>query len=168
MDYKILCLVLSIMACSSLEGVTLSFLPNDEPTEASQTLEWRQSRTTIGAPGMDETSNRFVGEKQVICANTRTNDANKKGHSYTCQKQMDYADSSCRNYLKWKDCDLACNLCPCSTAGTKRAKFMDAFEGEHCSGHGTCKAECTQLSCKNAKCVCKQGWTGDKCETPPR
>ena len=65
--------------------------------------------------------------------------------------------NSCQNYLGWKDCDMACNLCACSTAtGTKK---------EHCSGHGKCEAVCTEKTCLNAKCNCNEGWTGTKWET---
>ena len=62
---------------------------------------------------------------------------------------------SCQNYLLWKDCDQECNLCACST-GT--------YVGEHCSGHGTCEASCTDQTCLEAKCKCDDGWTGDKCQ----
>ena len=46
--------------------------------------------------------------------------------------------------------------CACSTgSGTN---------GEHCSGHGTCEADCVGPTCSDAKCVCEDGWIGDKCE----
>ena len=73
----------------------------------------------------------------------------------TCASQLS-GTSSCKDYLSWKDCDKECNLCACSTAtGTTK---------EHCSGHGTCEAECTTSSCSQAKCQCDTGWTGTKCE----
>lgn len=75
----------------------------------------------------------------------------------TCSHQLK-GGSSCDNYLVWKDCDYECDLCECSTAtGTNK---------EHCSGHGTCNATCSETKCNEAKCVCDKGWKGDKCELP--
>ena len=91
----------------------------------------------------------FVGFEGA-CVNTR--DSTGK---YPCGVQLGRG-STCVNYLRWKDCDSTCNLCACSTAkGTN---------GEHCSGHGTCEATCTAITCKGAKCNCDAGWSGDKCE----
>ena len=68
------------------------------------------------------------------------------------------AGQTCEDFIRWGDCDLHCNLCACSTAsGTNR---------EHCSGHGTCEASCSQLTCSDAKCKCDADWTGDRCEFP--
>ena len=85
------------------------------------------------------------------CTNTRDNNPNQ----HSCASQIS-SGNSCRDYLRYKDCDKACNLCPCSTGkGT---------EGQHCSGHGTCQAWCNKTSCSSAKCICNPGWTGAKCE----
>ena len=92
----------------------------------------------------------LVTEASGSCANTRDNGGGK-----TCVTQLK-AGSSCQKFLGWKDCDRQCNLCACSTAsGTKR---------EHCSGHGTCEATCTQYTCTGAKCKCDSGWSGDQCQ----
>jgi len=86
----------------------------------------------------------------VTCVNTRDN-----GSGNTCTYQLN-ADSSCQDYLGYKDCDKECNLCACSTAS--------GTAGEHCSGHGTCEASCNKWTCTDAKCKCNPGWTGSKCE----
>ena len=84
------------------------------------------------------------------CVNTRDN-----SNGLTCSTQLNRG-SSCQDYLRWKDCDLNCNLCACSTAIDNTT--------QHCSGHGMCNASCNVSSCSNAKCSCNPGWTGDKCE----
>ena len=92
----------------------------------------------------------LITEASGSCENTRDN-----GVGYSCEAQLN-AGSSCQKFLRWKDCDRQCNLCACSTAsGTKR---------EHCSGHGTCEATCTQYTCTGAKCKCDSGWSGDQCQ----
>ena len=92
----------------------------------------------------------LITEKSGSCVNTRDN-----GGGNTCVEQLNFG-SSCKNHLRWKDCDRQCLLCACSTAsGTRK---------EHCSGHGTCKATCTQYECTGAKCQCDSGWSGDKCQ----
>jgi len=84
------------------------------------------------------------------CVNTENN-----GRGETCLGRFN-SGYTCKNLIKWKDCDGYCNLCACSTAsGTKN---------EHCSGHGTCEATCTQYECTGAKCQCDAGWSGDKCQ----
>ena len=83
------------------------------------------------------------------CGNTRDN-----GDGANCNSQLANGQS-CQNYLLWKDCDQECSLCACST-GTHAV--------EHCSGHGTCEASCTDKTCHNARCKCDDGWTGDKCQ----
>ena len=86
------------------------------------------------------------------CVNTRDN-----GNGHSCVNQIKWG-STCVNYLEWGDCDQECGLCACSTAiGTTR---------EHCSGHGECEAICEKDGCTDAKCRCKEGWIGDKCEIP--
>jgi len=65
-------------------------------------------------------------------------------------------NSTCRHELLLKDCDRECGLCACTTA---RGLYR-----EHCSGHGSCSADCDNFGCKNAHCVCAVGWTGPKCE----
>jgi len=90
---------------------------------------------------------------KATCTNARDN---RGGHSCAHQLQT---GNTCQQYLQWKDCDAACNLCSCSTAiGTT---------SEHCNGHGTCTASCTADTCSGAQCVCNAGWTGDKCEREP-
>ena len=92
----------------------------------------------------------LITEASGSCANTRDNGGGK-----TCVTQLN-AGSSCQKFFGWKDCDRQCNLCACSTAsGTGK---------EHCSGHGTCEATCTQSTCTGAKCHCDSGWSGDKCQ----
>ena len=84
------------------------------------------------------------------CVNIRDN-----GRGNTCSHQLKSGES-CWNYLEWKDCDKSCNLCACSTAsGTIK---------QHCSGHGTCLASCTQNKCTDAFCRCHFGYFGDKCQ----
>ena len=84
------------------------------------------------------------------CVNTRDN-----GKGETCVDRLNNG-YTCKNLITWKDCDRYCNLCACSTAsGTGK---------EHCSGHGTCEATCTQSTCTGAKCHCDSGWSGDKCQ----
>ena len=84
------------------------------------------------------------------CVNTRDN-----GGGANCSTQLESGES-CQSFLKWKDCDRSCSLCACSTAsGTIK---------EHCSGHGKCRADCTQDTCINAKCQCYPGWSGDVCQ----
>jgi hypothetical protein len=65
-------------------------------------------------------------------------------------------NSTCKHELLLKDCDRECGLCACTTA---RGLYR-----EHCSGHGTCSADCDNFGCKDAHCVCAVGWTGPKCE----
>jgi len=90
---------------------------------------------------------------EAQCTSTRDNGG---GNSCASQMTNGNSDQNCQNYLLWKDCDQACNLCACSTAsGTTRG---------HCSGHGTCSATCSQSTCTGASCQCDSGWTGSKCE----
>ena len=84
------------------------------------------------------------------CTNTRDNVPG----SSKCSAQL--GGSKCYQFLIWKDCDRECNLCACSTAKGETS--------QHCSGHGTCHAECSETTCSYAKCVCDEGWTGPKCE----
>ena len=91
-----------------------------------------------------------MGWGLASCVNTRDNsNANK------CDSQI-RGGSSCGNYLLWKDCDMTCNLCACSTSKETKP--------EHCNGHGTCKASCDSKSCTGAKCECQKEWTGHKCQ----
>ena len=99
-----------------------------------------------------------LGQKYVIgtCTNTRDNNFG----AFKCSDQLKGGKNSCNDYLRWKDCDAECNLCACSTAhGTNE---------EHCSGHGTCVAECSMTYCQAARCDCDNGWTGEKCELPSK
>ena len=92
----------------------------------------------------------LISKSSGSCANTRDN-----GGGDTCFHRLNNG-FHCQDYLRWKDCDRQCNLCACSTAsGTGK---------EHCSGHGTCEATCTQSTCTGAKCHCDSGWSGDKCQ----
>ena len=92
----------------------------------------------------------LITKKSDSCVNTENN-----GRGETCLGRFN-SGYTCKNLIKWKDCDGYCNLCACSTAsGTKN---------EHCSGHGTCEATCTQYECTGAKCQCDAGWSGDKCQ----
>lgn len=84
------------------------------------------------------------------CTNTRDNTPGRD----SCSTQLGKS-SSCLDYIKWKDCDRACNLCACSTASGRTR--------EHCSGHGVCEASCFRQTCSDAKCKCEAGWEGDKC-----
>ena len=91
------------------------------------------------------------------CVNTRDN-----GKGAKCADQLNPLNlnplNSCQNYLLWKDCDMECKLCACSTGtGTKK---------QHCSGHGKCEAVCTKSTCSEAKCRCNKGWIGIKCDIP--
>ena len=95
---------------------------------------------------------RLGGNPFARCFNTRDN---RQG-AYSCSKQIGNGYGPCHKYLKWKDCDKACNLCACSTS--------DKTNPQHCNGHGTCEASCDSKSCSGAKCVCDQGWTGSKCQ----
>ena len=94
----------------------------------------------------------------AVCVNTRDN-LNKLDpkRAATCARLLrTEKKATCGNYLVWKDCDSSCNLCACSTAkGTKK---------EHCSGHGKCYASCTTNTCTGAKCICDDGYFGEKCE----
>ena len=73
-----------------------------------------------------------------------------------CSRELEMG-ASCKNLVKSKYCDRACNLCDCST-GSGRIR-------EHCSGHGTCVAKCEQDTCIwGGLCECNAGWSGDKCQ----
>jgi len=96
---------------------------------------------------------RFSAAAAATCLNTRDN-----GPGAKCAAQLSRGSGTCAQYLRWKDCDQSCNLCACSTAVL--------MTREHCSGHGTCSAECGAQSCTGAACVCDEGWAGPKCDTP--
>ena len=87
-----------------------------------------------------------------VCFNGR--DING-GHS--CDTQINSHGSDCRDYLGWKDCDMACNLCACSTGDATGAM-------SHCNGNGVCEATCEQKGCSEARCRCNPGFMGDKCQ----
>ena len=65
-------------------------------------------------------------------------------------------------------CDDFCNLCACSTARevAREEQAEDGLIAYHCSNHGECIANCTSDICHSARCECKDGWTGDKCDVP--
>ena len=92
----------------------------------------------------------LITERSGSCVNTRDN-----GKGETCVSRLNNG-YTCKNLIKWKDCDRYCNLCACSTAS--------GTTSEHCSGHGTCEATCTEYECTGAKCQCDAGWSGDKCQ----
>eukprot|EP00928_Gymnodinium_smaydae_P054119 TRINITY_DN3794_c0_g1_i1.p1 TRINITY_DN3794_c0_g1~~TRINITY_DN3794_c0_g1_i1.p1 ORF type:complete len:3080 (-),score=568.50 TRINITY_DN3794_c0_g1_i1:116-9355(-) len=96
----------------------------------------------------------YMGDKceEKACANVL--DA-QNGGAKTCQRKRELG-KSCQDFLASKLCDNQCGLCACSTgSGTK---------AEHCSGHGTCQADCTEKGCSNAECNCQDGWMGSKCD----
>ena len=86
------------------------------------------------------------------CTDTRDSNPNIP----RCYSEIYDSGRSCRDFLDSKDCDMRCNLCPCSTSR--------GSEPQHCSGHGSCQALCDTKSCFSAKCKCDSGWTGSKCE----
>ena len=113
-----------------------------------------------GCPALPALGSQPSGDNQsptTACINTRDN----RPGQFSCAHQLAAARSSpasCTDYLRWTDCDDACDLCECSTAvGTT---------SEHCSGHGTCTATCTRTGCTGAACQCEAGYSGSKCETP--
>lgn len=88
------------------------------------------------------------------CANARDND----NDSNTCDIMFDHWSAHCSNYVKWKECDGLCGLCPCSSA------LPNSKEGEHCSGHGVCEvSSCSQRECFDARCVCDPEYQGPLC-----
>ena len=89
------------------------------------------------------------------CYNTM--DTDKNGD--TCYESLNDHGKSCKDFLRMKACDSACNLCACSTSSAN-AGFADS---EHCSGHGTCTANCTDKGCTGAKCNCDSGYGGPLC-----
>lgn len=101
---------------------------------------------------------RVGQDEKNTCVNVQDNfPSNKWEGLWFCNQSVNQQlfNSTCRHELVLKDCDRQCGLCACSTAhGTNR---------EHCSGHGSCSADCGNFGCKNAHCVCAKGWTGPKC-----
>lgn len=96
-----------------------------------------------------ETSPKAAEED--VCFNARDINGGNK-----CVDQLK-GGSDCRKYLGWKDCDMACNLCACSTGD-------ETGTMSHCNGHGVCEATCEEKGCSEARCSCDPGFMGDKCQ----
>ena len=82
----------------------------------------------------------------------------------TCQGEILGMTGSCAgNFIQTKDCDKECNLCACATLSTPPL-VVSIARPQHCSGHGTCSATCTEEKCDSAKCVCEDSYGGRQCE----
>ena len=92
-----------------------------------------------------------------MIGNTCDNARDHTEGAVSCYSQIQHGNT-CVNYLAWKDCDAACDLCACSTGDGSKGEI------EHCHGNGVCEATCEQKGCSDAKCKCYEGYGGEKCE----